>query len=135
MAFDVGLRRTGVAVGQSLLQSAKPAGQINVERGRHDWLKVDQLIAKWAPQRIVIGNPNSHDPALKKCINRLKSHIQQQHKIAIFEIDETLTSSAANTEMADQSLSLEQKIALRDQIAACIILESYFAANSRPEQG
>jgi len=41
-------------------------------------------------------------------------------------MDERLSSVAANAEISDQGFSLERKIELRDQVAACLILESYF---------
>lgn len=95
---------------------------------------VDKLIAQWEPGLIVIGNPFAQnmvtDPALKKVINRFKSYIQQNHKLPIVEVDERLTSSAANTKLVDLDLSVKKKTLLRDQIAACLILESYF--NSTP---
>jgi len=126
LAFDIGLKRTGVASGHTMTQSARPAGQLLVKNGRFDWLQVDKLIKEWQPSGLVIGDPQSDDPALKKVINRFKSHIQQNHKLPITEIDERLSSAAANAEIADQGFSTERKILLRDQVAACLILESYF---------
>ena len=126
LALDIGLKRTGAASGQSLTRSARPAGQLHVKNGRHDWQQLDKLINEWQPSAIIIGNPNSDDLALKKAINRVKSHIQQNHKLPIHDVDERLTSVAANTEIADQNLSLEKKVELRDQVAACLILETYF---------
>lgn len=134
LCFDIGLKRTGVASGHSLTKTANPAGQLTVSNGRFDWPSVDKLIAEWAPNLIVIGDPFSDnsgvsDPALKKVINRFKSHIQQNHKLPIVETDERLSSSAANAELHDRGLSDAKKTVLRDQIAACLILETYF--NSR----
>ena len=126
LAFDLGLKRTGVASGQSLTGSATPCGLLTGNRGRLDWDKVDALIHEWQPQTIVIGDQQSHDPHLRKFINRFKSHIQQQHKLPIVEVNERLTSVAANAELNAQQLSTERKIELRDQVAACLILESYF---------
>ena len=127
LAFDVGLRRTGVASGQALTATARPAALLKVSNGRHNWNEVDALIEQWLPQTIVIGQPHTQDAALKKAINRLKSHIQQIHKLPIVEIDETLSSESANQEMANhQALALKDKKRLRDQVAACLILESYF---------
>jgi len=128
LAFDIGLKRTGVASGQALTASASPVDVIKVNNGRHDWQHLDLLIKEWQPITIVIGQPNSQDTALNKAINRFKSHIQQIHKLAIIEVDETLTSHAANNEMAGQGKSIKEKTKLRDQIAACLILESYFRA-------
>lgn len=133
LAFDIGLKRTGVASGQTLTRSANPAGQLNVTNGRFDWPILDNLLAEWQPKLIVIGDPKTNDPHLNKTINRFKSHIQQQHKLPIVEINETLTSDAANAELmlSPQRLTHNRKTELRDQIAACLILESYFHSLSR----
>ena len=126
LAFDIGLQRTGVASGQELSSTANPLDLIRVKSGRHDWDHLDRLIVEWAPNKIVIGQPNSRDSALNKAINRFRSHIQQKHKLPIVEIDETLTSHEANQVMAGQIRSTKDRIRLRDQVAACLILESYF---------
>lgn len=126
LAFDIGLKRTGVAVGQSLNAKARPVTQLNVKNGRHDTQKVDKLIAEHQPNVIVLGQTNTTNPHLNKAINRFKSHIQQQHKITIIDVDERLSTTAANTELTGKLLTQKQKIALRDQIAACLILETYF---------
>ena len=126
LAFDIGLKRTGVASGHTMTKAARPAGQLLVKNGRFEWPQVDKLINEWQPSALVIGDPQSEDAALKKAINRFKSHIQQNHKLPIIEIDERLSSVAANAEISDQGFSLERKIELRDQIAACLILETYF---------
>ncbi len=125
LAFDIGLQRTGVASGHALNGNANPAGQIRVHTGRHDWEHLDKLIQEWAPSTIVIGKPNTQNSALNKAINRFKSHIQKIHKLPIVEIDETLTSHAANQEMAGKISSVKHKTQLRDQIAACLILETH----------
>lgn len=126
LALDVGLKRTGVASGQTLTQTANPCDVIAVKNGRLDWQHLDRLIVEWQPNAIIIGDPSSSDPHLNKAINRIKSHIQQNHKLPIFEIDERLTSSAANEALNDQGLSEKRKTEMRDQIAACLILETYF---------
>ena len=126
LAFDIGLQRTGVASGQDLSSTANPLDLIRVKGGRHDWEHLDRLIIEWAPSTIVIGQPNTGDAALNKAINRFKSHIQQKHKLPIVEINETLTSHEANQEMAGQIKSTKDRMRLRDQVAACLILESYF---------
>ena len=133
LAFDIGLKRTGVASGQTLTKSAHTAGLLKVSNGRFDWPKLDHLLSEWQPQLIVVGDPKTDNADLNKVINRFKSYIQQQHKIPIVEINETLSSVAANTELSNAHRSVEEhritqerKIELRDQVAACLILESYF---------
>ena len=126
MAFDIGLKRTGVATGTNLNKKANPAGKITVVRGRHDWPAVDGLVEEWQPDLILVGDPQTKDPHLTKAINRFKSYIQQHHKIKIIDFNERLTSNSANQELAGRNISQERKTELRDQIAACLILESYF---------
>lgn len=126
MCFDIGLQRTGVAVGQRLTNSAQPVGQINGKSGQLDWIQLEHLLKEWQPELIVLGDPKTTNTHLNKLINRFKSHIQQQHKIPIIEVDERLSSAAANNELVHSKLGVRQKTHLRDQIAACLILESYF---------
>lgn len=130
LAFDIGLKRTGAASGVIITNHATPAGLIVVKNGRHDWAEVNTLIEEWQPDAIIIGNPNTTDPHLNKAINRFKSHINQWHKLPIIDVDETLTSVAANEHLHRRGLSQPRKTELRDQVAACLILETYF--NSRP---
>lgn len=128
LAFDVGLKRTGVASGQTQTKTAHVAGLLHVKNGQFDWHEVDKIILKWEPNRIVIGDPKTDDPHLNKVINRLKSHIQQNHKLPISDVDETLSSVAANNELTKAKLNVDRKTELRDQLAACLILETYFGS-------
>jgi len=126
LAFDIGLKRIGVASGQNLTQTTNAAGQITVVHGKIDWAQLDKHIHQWQPNLIVIGDPNTSDPHLRKVINRFKHHIQQHYKLPIVDIDERLTSDAANAELSNIQLNQTRKTALRDQVAACLILETYF---------
>ncbi len=126
LAFDIGLKRTGAASGSRLTMTASPAGTLVVNNGRHDWAGLDRLIEEWQPDAIVVGDPNSSDPHLNKAINRFKSHIHRWHKLPIIDVDERLTSSAANENLAQRGLSQQRKTELRDQVAAALILETYF---------
>lgn len=126
LAFDIGLKRTGVASGQTMTRNANPAGQVTVVRGRHDWAAIDNLIEQWCPDLIIVGDPQTDDPHLNKAINRFKSHIQRFHKLPILAVNERLSSNAASQELAGRGVSLARKTELRDQVAACLILETYF---------
>ncbi|MFT6406729.1 MAG: putative Holliday junction resolvase [Arenicella sp.] len=126
LAFDIGLRRTGAASGSLFTKTATPAATIVVSNGRHDWVSVDALIEEWQPDAIIIGDPQSSDPHLNKAINRFKSHINRWHKLPIIDVDERLTSSAANQSLSQRGLSQQRKTELRDQVAAALILETHF---------
>jgi len=129
LAFDIGLKRTGAASGGLFTKLASPAGAIVVTNGRHDWAGVDALIEEWQPDAIVVGDPQSNDPHLNKAINRFKSHIHRWHKLPIIDVNERLTSSAANESLSARGLSQQRKTELRDQVAAALILETYLNSN------
>lgn len=126
LGFDVGLKRTGVAIGHRLSNNASPLTTLDTNNGQLPWQKIDHLLTEWQPDSIVIGDPKTTNPHLNKVINRLH-HFIQQRKLPIVRIDETLTSVSANSELAKRQISQSRKLKLKDQIAACIMIESYFA--------
>lgn len=126
LAFDIGIKRTGVAVGQTFSQTAQELVSLPIANGQANWHQVKKLINEWQPNRIIIGQPNSDNQQLKKIINRFKHYFQQHYKLPITEIDERLTTNSANAELATSSLNSNQKQKMRDQVAARLILESYF---------
>jgi len=128
LAFDIGLKRTGLAVGQTLTQTVQTAGQLIANNGQLDWNALDKKLEEWQPDIIVVGDPQTNDPHLNKLINRFKSYIQKNYNRPIININEELSSASANSDLESENISLEKKIKLRDQVAACLILKSYFTS-------
>ena len=54
LAFDFGLKRTGVAVGNRLTRGAQPQPTIAAE-GDARFVKISKLIQEWQPDALVIG--------------------------------------------------------------------------------
>lgn len=125
LAFDVGLKRTGVAVGSKQSGSAQPVTTLAGKNGQLDWQALDTVIANWQPTTAVVGDPKTSDPHLNKLIRRVVDYLQRQ-QIAVVRVDETLTSAHANSQLNTLDIPSTKKTELRDQIAACLILESYF---------
>ena len=44
LAFDIGLKRTGLAVGQTLTQTVQTAGQLIANNGQLDWNALDKKL-------------------------------------------------------------------------------------------
>jgi putative Holliday junction resolvase len=57
LAFDYGLRRIGVAVGQDITGSASPIGTIRNSAAGADDAAIERLIREWLPHRLVVGLP------------------------------------------------------------------------------
>lgn len=61
LAFDYGLRRIGVAVGQPITASAGPVGTVTNSDSGPDWRDIDRLVDDWRPARLIVGMPLSVD--------------------------------------------------------------------------
>lgn len=57
LAFDFGLRRIGVAVGQTVTGSASPLGVVDNTPHGPDHDHISALVSEWRPDRIVVGMP------------------------------------------------------------------------------
>ena len=73
LAFDFGLRRIGVAVGQQVTNSASPLEVVNCDDDGPDWRRIEALIGEWRPARLVVGMPSKADGSpseIGKVVNR-----------------------------------------------------------------
>lgn len=61
LAFDFGLRRIGVAVGQQVTESASPLGIVRNGGDGPDWTRIEALVREWRPARLVVGMPSHAD--------------------------------------------------------------------------
>ena len=80
LAFDFGMKRIGVAIGDTLSNSAKPLTTITAIDGIPNWDNITALIKDWDADTLIIGMPYNHDGSIqdithsaKKFYNRIKS--------------------------------------------------------------
>lgn len=132
LAFDVGARRTGVAVGNSLSGSARPVGILDVYDAGPDWPAVDAWMREWMPNGLVVGNPLTQDgenqPARDRAMHFARS-LQQRYGKPVSLMDERNTSIEAAKRFAESRARGESKRHQADQLdawAAVIILERWF---------
>lgn len=117
LAFDFGLKRTGVAVGNRLTRSAQGLTTVKAE-GDARWAVIDARIKEWQPDAIVVGVPYYQDGAAHENTRRAQKfgrQLQARYKLPVFEVDERYSTTEA--------LQMGAKDA--DAAAACIILEQF----------
>jgi putative Holliday junction resolvase len=117
LAFDFGLKRTGVAVGNRLLRSATPQATIRAE-GAAVWAEVEARVREWQPDALVVGVPFHPDGASHENTARARKFARQLRgrlRLTVYEVDERYSTTEA--------LSLGAPDA--DAGAACIILEQF----------
>jgi putative Holliday junction resolvase len=94
IAFDFGLRRIGVAVGQQVTSSARPLAVIVNGEDGPDWQHIESLIREWQPDRIVIGMPAHADGSPADIGKVVEGFIDELRRFALplETVDERYTS-------------------------------------------
>jgi putative Holliday junction resolvase len=97
LAFDFGLRRIGVAVGQTVTGSASPLGFIVNGAKGPDWSRIEQLITEWGAARLVVGMPLHTDGSPSDIAGKVNAFIDDLRRFAlpVEAIDERYSSSEA----------------------------------------
>lgn len=142
LCIDLGDKRTGLAVGDSVMRMASPVDVLEVaitERGGDALLDalVKAIDAQFSPHtqaEIVIGLPlnmtdGSEGPRAKIVRGfaaRLEARLSP--KRAVHFHDERLSSAAADAQMSQSGLTHKQKKQRRDALAAAAILADYLNA-------
>jgi putative Holliday junction resolvase len=122
LAFDYGLKRTGVAVGSRLLGTATPQPTIRAEGDARLAVALER-VREWQPDAIVVGVPFHPDGASHDNTARAKKFARQLRgrvKLPVYEVDERYSTTEA----------LSQGAADADAGAACVILEQFLRSLS-----
>ena len=76
LAFDFGLKRTGVASGNRLTRSATPQATIRAE-GDARWAPITARVQEWQPDALVVGVPFHPDGAAHENTRRAQRFARQ----------------------------------------------------------
>jgi len=132
IAFDYGLKKTGVAIGQSITKTASPLTSLSMNKGEPDWSEVDSIIENFKPSCAVFGMPEEFvnaDNSLIKNIKAFSFEINHRYGISIKFINEHLTSKIAKDQLKEQRqegiLQRQLKKGQVDSMAASIILQEW----------
>ena len=97
LAFDFGLRRIGVAVGQSVTASASPLGVVaNSDKGP-DFNAISTMIDEWRPSRLIVGLPMQADGQPGEMQAHVENFVRDlwRYQIKVDTVDERYTSIEA----------------------------------------
>jgi putative Holliday junction resolvase len=132
LAFDFGLRRIGVAVGQSVTGSASPLGVIaNREQGI-DLDAIAALVNEWRPTALVVGMPTHADGSESTLQKPVVAFIEalEHFGLPVEAVDERYTSVEAERVLKEARASGSRgRIGKADidSAAAVFIAERYLA--------
>ncbi len=121
LAFDFGLRRTGVASGNVLTRTATPQSTVVVPvnaKAEARLLAVAQRITDWQPDALVVGVPFHPDGAPHEntvLAQKFARQLRVRFGLPVFEVDERYSTTEALAGGAKDA----------DAASACIILEQF----------
>ena len=133
LAFDFGLKRTGVAVGQVVTGSARAPTTLACNHGQPDWPAVQALLDEWRPAGLVVGIPRHMDGTeqpMTAAAERFARRLEGRFGLPVHRTEEQLSSYAAEQELTAAGRGgrrLQDRKQEIDRMAARIILESWFA--------
>jgi putative Holliday junction resolvase len=132
MGIDYGKKNIGIAVGQTLTQSARPLAVLRYSDTKQSkkilFVQLKQLVDEWKPDVLVVGWPLNMDGSESELCNEVKkfaARLNMENNLPVAFVDERLTSREAkrNHESTDY-----RKYPV-DSEAARILLESWLREN------
>lgn len=119
MAFDFGLKRIGVAVGNTGVRQAQPLTIVESATNDGKFSALGELLREWQPALCVVGVPRHPDGADHEMTVRCKRFANQLHGrfgVEVALVDERYSSAVISHRRGD----------LIDSRAAAVILQQYF---------
>ena len=134
LAFDFGLKRIGLAAGDTLTSSAAPLPAIAVSQSGPDWGSIERQLRAVHPRVLVVGAPYNADGTpgtLAAAARRFASELEKRFGLPVNMVDERWSSLEANEALKARRASGERRKRIRrediDSAAAAVILERWFA--------
>jgi putative Holliday junction resolvase len=131
VAFDFGLRRIGIATANRETRTASPLTTLRADR-EPPWPELDRVIADWRPAQLVVGVPEGDGAAaVARRARAFAAALAERYDLPVATVDETLTSVAAQSDLAEKRRSgyLRRRVGKGgvDRIAACLIAEQWMS--------
>jgi putative Holliday junction resolvase len=138
VAFDFGLRRLGIATANRETGTASPLTTLRVDR-EPPWADIDRIMDDWQPAQLVVGVPEGAGAAaIGRRARSFAAALGERYHLPVATVDETLTSAAAEADLAEQRRSgyLRRRVGKGsvDRVAACLIAEQWLRQQSKDEQ-
>ena len=125
LAFDFGLRRIGVAVGQRITQTATPLKLLNAQAGIPNWSEIQFLIKEWGVTAFVVGLPLNLDNTeqhISLAARAFAKELETRFTLPTYLVDERYSSREAKSQLREHIDSADISV---DSYAAKLILESW----------
>lgn len=123
LGFDFGVKRIGIAMGNTLTGQAQPLTVVKAIDNATRFQVIGELINEWKPARLVVGEPfhpdgAEHDMTLRS--RRFANQLHGRFDLPVELVDERYSSVVIPQKRGE----------LIDAKAAAIILQQYFDSHA-----
>jgi putative holliday junction resolvase len=131
LAFDFGLKRTGVASGELEIGVAHPLTVIQADSRAARFAAIDKLVAEWQPGLLVAGLPMHPDGAeheMTRAARNFAGELEARYRLPVFLHDERYTSAEAEAALRrteNGNKRMAKSHAALDALAAQLILQGF----------
>lgn len=131
LGFDVGARRIGVAVGNTISATARAIAMVTAHDDGPDWTAVDALVREWRPQLLIVGEPLTLEGEAQPATHlarRFARTAAERYQLPVELVDERSTSREADRRFAEKRRSGQARrrdAKALDALAAQIIVERW----------
>jgi len=133
LAFDYGLRRIGVASGDTVSCTATALCAVPADRHGPRWSVLDALLRDWQPTVLVVGVPYHADGsgnAMTDAARAFATKLAERYVLPVKMIDERYSSLEAGARLKQaRTTGLRKRRVAKtdvDAAAACVIMERWF---------
>jgi putative Holliday junction resolvase len=128
LAIDFGKKRMGFAFGDTVIGSETPLKQIERKNLKADLCYIENLVAEFDIEKIVIGYPNNMNGSKSKIsseIDHFAKKLRGKIAVPVDFVDERLTSFEAEQLLQTFKPNYKKRKEILDSISALIILRNY----------
>jgi len=124
LGFDFGMKRIGIAIGDTVSLSAKPLTTIHATDGIPNWGDISELIQEWNIDCLVVGMPYQLDGSsqdITLSVNKFINRLRAKYTLPVYSIDERMTTKIAKLEIQSKMTTMYGV----DSVAASLILQAW----------
>jgi putative holliday junction resolvase len=138
LAFDFGLKRIGIASGDTLTRSAAPHATIAAGPAGPDWDAIARAVRSVSPAVLVVGAPYNADGsegALTATARAFAAELERRFALPVHLVDERFSSLEAGAQLRERRAGgLRRRRVGKgdvDSAAAAVILGRWFCGEGR----
>src|SRR5256885_8646960 len=121
LAFDFGLKRIGIACGDTLTRSAAPRPAAAALRGNPDWQAIAREVRALTPGFLVVGAPYNTDGSegdMSAAARRFAAELERRFALPVHLVDERFSSLEARAPLTARRATGQRRPRRTRQVVA-----------------